>query len=88
MKNPYFSRPLAHKILKTWQCNIVIPVNEYMISYSGDDGNCSVDGDVSMRHYLRIWHVDDVDKDLTEEFGFETYGDIDLLAVIDTVRSK
>ena len=66
----------------------MIPVNEYIISYSGDDGNCGVGGDVSTRHYLRIWHVDNVDKDLTEEFGFETYGDIDLLAVIDTVRSK
>jgi len=88
MRNPYFSRPMMHESLKTWQSNIVIPVGNYNISYSGDDGNCGKNGEVSIRHYLMIWHKDFPEKDLTEEFGFETYGDIDLLAVIDTVRSK
>ena len=82
----YFSKPFTHPALKTWSSNIVIPVGDYLISYSGDDGNSGNDGDVSVRHYLRIMHKDIPSQDLTEEIGFETYGVIDLIDVIDTVR--
>lgn len=80
-----FSRPMMHPNLRTWSANIVIPVGDYLISYTGDDG-CSRSKDVSIRHYLMVTHKDN-SSDLTEKLGFETYGDIDLLAVIDKIRS-
>ena len=82
----YFNIPMMHPRLKTWQANIVIPVGDYFLSYTGDDGNTSKQGSYSRRHYLMIWHKDNEQIDLTESFKFPSEGDIDILKVIKKLK--
>lgn len=70
-KTIQFSKPMVHPSLKTWSSNLFITIDNYIISFSGDDGNSMLNRQESIRHYLRITK-DGID--VTGKLGFVSTG--------------